>query len=101
MTKSARNVLLHQYSWLLESLKSDGVIISNVREARICYRCFKKYERKTGGNLNGPDDSEAAKDFQIIVSASGDGPTVNDDLDKNVSAANSDTDRIDADRRLC
>ena len=47
--------------------------------------------------MSEPDDSEAAKDFQIIVSASGDGPTVNDDLDKDVSASNSDTNSIDDD----
>ena len=92
-SKSARNVLLPQYSWILESLKSDGVNISNLRAAKICYRCFKKYERKMGYNLSKSDDHEAGESFEMAAA-------VNADLDKDGTndgsyADNSDSDDVD------
>ena len=92
-SKSARNVLLPQYSWILESLISDGVTISNLREAKICYRCFKKYERKMGYNLSKSDDHEAGESFEMAAA-------VNADLDKDGTndgsyADNSDSDDVD------
>ena len=44
---SVKNVTSPQYSWLLELLNCDGVNTAELSFApRICYKCFKKYERK-------------------------------------------------------
>ena len=42
VSTSARNILLSQFGWLLNSLQSGGVnVASNLNEAKLCYKCFK------------------------------------------------------------
>lgn len=86
--KSARNILLPQYGWLLNSLQSDGVdVASNLNEAKLCYKCFKKYERKTEDNTTNPHDNEESnnvineQDVEMDVASNGNMENVDDDSD--------------------
>ena len=90
-SKCARNVLLPEYRWLTESLQLDRVNTSNLKETKICYKCFKKYDRRRGSKLNKTDDFEAIdvdenndcieKDVTMDITARDDSPACNEELD--------------------
>lgn len=50
-----QSVLAHR--WLLELLRSDGVDVTGT-DASICYKCFKKYERKWKNDSSEKPDNE-------------------------------------------
>ena len=48
---SVKNVTAPKYNWLLELLNSDGVNTAELAFVpRICYKCFKKYDRRRAGD---------------------------------------------------
>ena len=103
-SKFARNVSSPQYCWLMELLQLSWVDTSNFREAKMCYRCFKKYDRRRGGNLCKPVDLDAAavdveKDGKVAVTVSADTDDCDEDLNSDVddSDANTDEDGVDDD----
>ena len=58
-SKSSRNISSPEYSWLLELLKSDGVDSSHLSgmSRKICYKCFKKYDRRRDGRKVEPGNA--------------------------------------------
>ena len=58
-SKSSRNISSPEYSWLLKLLMSDGVDSSHLSgmSEKICYKCFKKYDRHKDGQEAEPGNA--------------------------------------------